>query len=303
MVAAARGRGLSIGLVPTMGALHDGHVRLIERCRAEAGWVAVSIFVNPTQFGPNEDYGRYPRSLKADLERCESAGADLVWTPTAATIYPSGVHSTYVEVPGLSNVLEGASRPGHFRGVATVVTKLFVGVGPDLAVFGQKDYQQQLLIRRMVADLLLPVRIVVEPTVREPDGLAMSSRNRYLNPVHREAALVIPRALERARAAVSAGQRSAGRIRQILRETIESTASARLDYAVVARAETLEPLDRLEPGTHAVALVAVRFGTTRLLDNMLLTVDEGSPDSPLGSAPTPGVPEIAPSDTGGFPQA
>ena len=192
-VARARDAGRVVGLVPTMGALHDGHVRLIERCRAEAGWVAVSIFVNPTQFGPNEDFTRYPRTFEQDMARSRDAGADLIFAPTPATVYPGGAQSTFVEVPGLSDVLEGASRPGHFRGVATVVLKLFEIVRPDLAVFGQKDYQQQLVIRRMVADLHVPVRIVTEPTVREPDGLAMSSRNRYLNPDERRAALVLSR--------------------------------------------------------------------------------------------------------------
>jgi pantoate--beta-alanine ligase len=253
-----------------MGALHDGHVRLIERCRAEAGWTAVSIFVNPTQFGPGEDFTRYPRTLEADQARCRDAGADLIFAPTAATIYPSGPQSTWVEVPGLSEVLEGASRPGHFRGVATVVLKLFEIVRPDVAVFGQKDYQQQLLIRRMVADLHVPVRIVTEPTVREPDGLALSSRNRYLSPPDRQAALVLHHALTRARRAVLGGEPSANRVRQILRETIESNESVRLDYAEVADADTLEPLDQLGPGSRAVALVAARVGSTRLIDNILL---------------------------------
>ena len=198
----ARGRpgtqaGLRVGLVPTMGALHEGHVRLIERCRAEAGFVVVSIFVNPTQFGPAEDLARYPRTLDDDLEKCARAGADLVFTPTEEIIYPRGRSATFVEVPGLSHVLEGAIRPGHFRGVATVVLALFEIVRPDLAVFGQKDYQQQLLIRRMVEDLHVPVEIVTEPTVREADGLAMSSRNRYLDAEERQAATVLSRALGR----------------------------------------------------------------------------------------------------------
>jgi pantoate--beta-alanine ligase len=270
-VAGARDRGPVVGLVPTMGALHDGHVRLIERCRSEAGCVAVSIFVNPTQFGPNEDFTRYPRTLEGDLARCRAAGADFVWAPTPATVYPNGPQSTWVEVPGLSEILEGASRPGHFRGVATVVLKLFEVVRPDLAVFGQKDYQQQLLIRRMVADLHVPVRIVTEPTVREPDGLALSSRNRFLNPDERREAAVLYAALTRAREAVMGGETSANRVRQILRETIEFTESVRLDYAEVADADTLEALDHLGPGSRAVALVAARVGTTRLIDNLPIT--------------------------------
>lgn len=270
-VTRAREGGRVVGLVPTMGALHDGHVRLIERCRDEADWVAVSIFVNPTQFGPGEDFSRYPRTLEADLDRCRAAGAKLVFSPTPAAIYPNGPQSTFVEVPGLSDVLEGASRPAHFRGVATVVLKLFEIVRPDVAVFGQKDYQQQLVIRRMVQDLHVPVRIVTEPTVREPDGLAMSSRNRYLDPDERRAALVLYRALARAREAVLGGESSANRVRQILGETIKSNERVHLDYAEVADADTLEPLDRLGPGSRAVALMAARVGSTRLIDNLALT--------------------------------
>jgi pantoate--beta-alanine ligase len=270
-VAAARHRGLRIGLVPTMGALHDGHIRLIEQCRAESGSVVVSIFVNPTQFGPHEDWERYPRTLNGDRAQCTAAGADLVFAPTAATVYPHGPRSTFVEVPGLSDILEGASRPGHFRGVATVVLKLFEIVRPDLAVFGQKDYQQQLLIRRMVEDLHLPVAINSVPTVREPDGLALSSRNRYLSPAERDAATALYRALERAQQAVTRGEREGNRVRQILRQTIESEALARLDYIEVASADTLEPLDDLAPPRPAVALLAAWVGSTRLIDNMLLT--------------------------------
>ena len=195
-VAQARAHGHRVGLVPTMGALHDGHVRLIADCRALADWVVVSIFVNPTQFGPGEDLDRYPRSLDEDLVRCAAAGASMVFAPTASTVYPRGSPSTFVEVPGLSDILEGASRPGHFRGVATVVLKLFEIVRPDLAVFGQKDYQQQLLVRQMVADLHVPVAIHTSPTVRESEGLALSSRNRYLKLDERQAAIVIYRSLE-----------------------------------------------------------------------------------------------------------
>jgi pantoate--beta-alanine ligase len=270
-VARAREAGLVIGLVPTMGALHDGHIRLIERCRAEAGRVAVSIFVNPTQFGPNEDFTRYPRPIEDDLARCRAAGVDLVFAPTASEIYPNGPQSAWVEVPGVSDILEGASRPGHFRGVATVVLKLFEIVRPDVAVFGQKDYQQQVVIRRMVDDLHVPVRIVTETTVREPDGLAMSSRNRYLAPPERQAATVLYEALKRARQAVLGGEVSANRVRQMMRETIESREGVRLDYAEIVDADTLGLLDQLGPGARAVALVAVRVGSTRLIDNLPLT--------------------------------
>jgi pantoate--beta-alanine ligase len=270
-VTTARDGGRRIGLVPTMGALHDGHVRLIADCRGEVGFVVVSIFVNPTQFAPGEDFERYPRPIEADVARCEAAGADVVFAPSASVIYPHGSRSTFVEVPGLSDILEGASRPGHFRGVATVVLKLFEIVRPDLAIFGQKDYQQQLLIRRMVEDLHVPVDVQTRPTVREPDGLALSSRNRYLNPQERRAAPMLYRALERATRAVAAGERRGDRVRQILRETIESEQLVRIDYAEVADADTLAALDNLDPGRRAVALVAARVGTTRLLDNAVLT--------------------------------
>jgi pantoate--beta-alanine ligase len=270
-VTAARAQGKSIGLVPTMGALHAGHVELVKHCRNNCGFVVVSIFVNPTQFGPGEDFERYPRPLADDVRQCETAGADLVFAPGVATVYPGGPDSTMVEVPRLSGILEGASRPGHFRGVATVVLKLLEIVRPDLAVFGQKDYQQQLLIRRMVADLHLQVELHTRPTVREPDGLALSSRNRYLNPEERQAACVLSRALGQAREAVVRGEVSAKRVRQILRETIESERLVKLDYAEVADAETLEALDLLGAGRRAVALVAAKVGSTRLIDNGLLT--------------------------------
>jgi len=269
-VAAARDLGERVGLVPTMGALHAGHSRLIAQCRAESGLAVVSIFVNPTQFGPAEDFDRYPRTVADDLARCETAGADLVFAPDAATLYPNGLGSTFVEVPGLSDVLEGASRPGHFRGVATVVLKLFEIVQPDLAFFGQKDYQQQLLIRRMIADLHVPVELRVCPTFRDQDGLALSSRNRYLNPPERRAAAVLYRALERAKHAVAGGQRQADPIRQILRETLESETLIKCEYAEVANADTLEPLGDLGSRRRAVALLAARVGATRLIDNTML---------------------------------
>jgi pantoate--beta-alanine ligase len=269
-VASARGSRERIGLVPTMGALHEGHGRLIERCHSKADLTIVSIFVNPTQFGPTEDFERYPRSLEDDFKLCQSSGAAVVFAPTVQALYPSGPQSTFVEVPHLSDILEGASRPGHFRGVATVVLKLFEIVAPDLACFGQKDYQQQLLIRRMVRDLHLSVEIDTCPTMREADGLAMSSRNRYLSPDERKAAAVLFRALEKARTAALAGEHQAARVRQILRETIESEPLASLDYAEVASAENLDPLEDLGRDSLAVALLAVRIGNTRLIDNMVL---------------------------------
>jgi pantoate--beta-alanine ligase len=271
-VAAAKADGRTVGFVPTMGALHEGHVRLIEHCRDRSDFTVVSIFVNPTQFGPSEDFDRYPRTLDDDLSKCREAGVDLVFIPTRTDVYPRGeAVSTFVEVPGLSHVLEGEIRPTHFRGVTTVVMSLFNIVRPDLAVFGQKDYQQQLLIRRMVDDLHVGVEVVTAPTIREPDGLAMSSRNRYLDPRQRQGATVLHRALEAARGRVAGGERDADRVRQILQSTIESEETARLEYAVVVDAETLAELDDIAPGRSAVALLAARFGTTRLIDNARLT--------------------------------
>jgi pantoate--beta-alanine ligase len=270
-VSRARAEGRRVGFVPTMGALHEGHTRLIERCRGEAGHVVVSIFVNPTQFGPTEDLTRYPRTLSEDLRKCAVAGADLVFVPTEAVIYPRGRSATFVEVPGLSEVLEGACRPGHFRGVATVVLALLEIVRPDLAVFGQKDYQQQLLIRRMIQDLHVPVELITEPTIREPDGLAMSSRNRFLSTPERIAAAVLFRALQRARDSVIRGERDANRVRQILDQTVSLERLVTLDYAEVADANSLERLVEIVPERRAVALVAARVGSTRLIDNALLT--------------------------------
>jgi pantoate--beta-alanine ligase len=271
-VKTARAEAKLIGLVPTMGALHEGHVRLIEECRKEAGYVVVSVFVNPTQFGPNEDYQRYPRTLDLDRQRCQEGGADLVFAPDAATMYPRGSRATtFVEVPELSEILEGAIRPGHFRGVATVVLKLFEIVAPDLAFFGEKDFQQIVVIRRMVADLNLPPEIRAVGTVREPDGLAMSSRNRYLSLDERRAATVLSRALRKAVEVVGEGERTGDRVRQVLRETIELETLAKLDYAEVVDTDTLEPLDAITPGRRAVALLAVRIGATRLIDNAILT--------------------------------
>jgi pantoate--beta-alanine ligase len=269
-VSAARGDQKRIGLVPTMGALHAGHVALLTHCRAATGYVIVSIFVNPTQFGAGEDFTRYPRTLEADVRQCEGAGADLIFAPAVATVYPGGAQSTFVEVPGLSDVLEGASRPGHFRGVATVVLKLCEIVRPDLTVFGQKDYQQQLLIRRMIADLHVPLDLHTCPTVREADGLALSSRNRYLSAEERRAAAALYRALGHAAETVQRGEQAGDRVRQILRETLESERLVTVDYVEVADADTLEPLAVLGGGRRAVALVAAKIGSTRLIDNWLL---------------------------------
>lgn len=255
------------GFVPTMGYLHEGHLSLVRRARAENDRVAVSIFVNPTQFGPHEDYARYPRDLERDLRLLEPLGVDLVFIPSVEEMYPPGFQ-TWVIVEEVSRPLEGASRPGHFRGVATVVAKLFNILQPDRAYFGQKDAQQTVVIRRMVQDLNIPVEIVICPTVREPDGLAMSSRNTYLNPEERRAATVLFRALQAAKARYEAGERDAERLREAMREVIRAEPLARIDYVSVAHPETLQELERVEGP--ALLSLAVYIGTTRLIDNLML---------------------------------
>jgi pantoate--beta-alanine ligase len=268
-VAEARGRGLAIGLVPTMGALHAGHASLIRAAREETGYVVVSIFVNPTQFGPQEDYSRYPRSLGKDMELCERERVDLVFAPEGAEMYPPGFR-TFVEVQELQDVLCGHSRPGHFRGVATVVLKLFTIVQPNIAFFGQKDAQQARIIRQMVDDLDLSVQVRVCPIVREPDGLALSSRNQYLDAEQRREASRIPQALEEIRERIARGDRDATSLRKILASRLESIPGAVLDYAALVNADTLKPLNRL--GGDVLVAVAVKFGATRLIDNILLSV-------------------------------
>jgi pantoate--beta-alanine ligase len=255
------------GFVPTMGYLHEGHLSLVRRARAENDRVAVSIFVNPTQFGPHEDYARYPRDLERDLRLLEPLGVDLVFVPSVEEMYPPGFQ-TWVIVEEVSRPLEGASRPGHFRGVATVVAKLFNILQPDRAYFGQKDAQQTVVIWRMVQDLNIPVEIVICPTVREPDGLAMSSRNTYLNPEERRAATVLFRALQAAKARYEAGERDAERLREAMREVIRAEPLARIDYVSVAHPETLQELERVEGP--ALLSLAVYIGTTRLIDNLML---------------------------------
>jgi pantoate--beta-alanine ligase len=269
LVAGARRSGKSIGLVPTMGALHEGHASLIRQARAATGYVVVSIFVNPTQFGPNEDLSRYPRPLEADLAVCTTCGADVAFVPSVESIYPAGFR-TFVEVTGLQDVLEGASRPGHFRGVATVVLKLFNLVQPDIAWFGQKDAQQVSIVKQMVRDLALPLEIRVGPTVREADGLALSSRNQYLTPTQRQAAVVLAQALEAAQASIAAGERDASRVQKAMARLINAAPGAELDYAAVVDAENLQPLGTLHGPT--LLALAVRFGTTRLIDNALVAL-------------------------------
>ena len=265
----ARLAGKKIGCVPTMGALHDGHISLVEAARRETDFVVVTIFVNPTQFGPNEDLAKYPRPLEADLAKCRAAGVDLVFNPNVDSVYPSG-DATFVEVPGLSEVLEGAHRPGHFRGVTTIVLKLFNMVLPDVAFFGQKDYQQQLLIRHLVDDLNAPVEIRTCPTVREPDGLALSSRNAYLRPEERQTALALSQALKIAEQSLRDDQQSPVEARARMIEHLTSKPGLVLDYATVADAHSLEELN--EASSEMVALIAARVGTTRLIDNQPISI-------------------------------
>ena len=257
-------------LVPTMGALHRGHAVLVEKARALAGrdgLVVVSIFVNPTQFGPKEDFARYPRPFAADRKLCAAHGADVIFHPTAEAMYAAGA-SAFADEAEVSARLCGASRPGHFRGVCTVVLKLFQIVQPDMAVFGLKDFQQCAVIRRMVRDLNVPVRIVPVETVREPDGLALSSRNRYLTAEDRAQAPVLRRALFAASAAFKAGETSAAKLRRLLLKTIATAPLARLDYAEIADADTLRPVREVRRNT--VLALAVFFGKTRLIDNLWL---------------------------------
>ena len=258
--------GERIALVPTMGALHDGHLSLIERARSSADRVAVSIFVNPLQFGPNEDFERYPRDLNRDLDLCEQAGAHFAFSPSVEEMYPGGEPWTEVVPVHGAEHLCGASRPGHFAGVLTVVAKLFGIVGPDVAVFGQKDYQQLVLIRRMAADLDLDIEVIGAPIVRELDGLAMSSRNAYLSPDERGRALALSRALGRCQALFEQGERNADAFRGLLLDVDGN--GVELEYGEVVDAETLEPLDEVRRG--AVCAVAARVGRTRLIDNTIL---------------------------------
>jgi pantoate--beta-alanine ligase len=257
----------SVGLVPTMGFLHAGHMALVERARRENDYVVVSIFVNPAQFGPREDLGRYPRDMERDLSLLREAGVDLVFAPDVTEVYPEGF-GTYVTVEGLSDKLEGAFRPSHFRGVATVVAKLFNIIPANRAYFGQKDAQQVLVLRRMARDLDFRHEIVVVPTVREPDGLALSSRNSYLNAEERQSALVLSRALSVAEEMYRDGERRATEIRSAMRVLLDATPLVKTDYASVSNPETLEELDRIED--RALVAIAARVGRTRLIDNILL---------------------------------
>jgi pantoate--beta-alanine ligase len=263
--------GLRIGFVPTMGYLHAGHISLVKQARRAVGprgKVVVSIYVNPTQFGPAEDFTKYPRDLKRDLQLCRSAGADVVFTPGDSQMYPGksdGRYSTYVSEVQLARGMEGTSRPTHFQGVTTIVAKLFNCVLPDVAVFGAKDWQQAAVINRMTADLNFPVKIVVAPTLRESDGLAMSSRNKYLNPAEREQATILFRTLEEAKAVVKLAPLPAATLTRRLTKLIATQPAARLDYIAFFDGETLVPAKTVSRGTHMA--LAVFLGKTRLIDN------------------------------------
>jgi pantoate--beta-alanine ligase len=262
-------RDRTIGFVPTMGALHEGHLSLVRLARERTERVVASVFVNPTQFGPSEDFTRYPRQPEKDAEMLEAAGCDLLFLPDVATIYPPG-NATFVEPAGAAEGLEGACRPGHFRGVATVVLSLFNLVQADVAVFGEKDAQQLAVVQQVVRDLHLPVEIVAGPTVREADGLAMSSRNAYLSPEERRAAAVLYRALRAAEGAIAAGERRGSEVRRLLREVLDSEPLARVEYAEVVDADSFQPVELLSG--RLVLPLAVRIGGTRLIDNIRLEI-------------------------------
>jgi pantoate--beta-alanine ligase len=267
----ARADGKTIGFVPTMGYFHEGHLSLMRRAKAECDLCVVSLFVNPTQFGPSEDFQRYPRDFARDAAMAESVGVDLLFAPEVEEMYPEG-YQTYVEVTEVTRRLEGAARPGHFRGVATVCTKLFNIVQADRAYFGKKDYQQLKVIQRMVKDLNIPTEIVPCETVREPDGLAMSSRNVYLKPDERQAATVLYRALCAGRDAILAGERDAKKVKVLVEQVIATEPLVKTEYVDVADAETLEPLTDLQ-GEVLISLAA-RVGVARLIDNITVTVPD-----------------------------
>jgi pantoate--beta-alanine ligase len=269
-VRAARVQGKTIGLVPTMGALHDGHISLVRAAKSRCDFVVVSIFVNPTQFGPNEDFSRYPRTFEADRQKLEAEGVDVLFAPSVEELYPKGA-MTFVTVEEMSGRLDGRSRPGHFRGVTTVVSKLFHIVEPDAAFFGQKDAAQASIIRRMVRDQMFPVEIVVSPIVREADGLALSSRNAYLSPNERNQATVLSRALRELQARYEAGERESENLIAAARQVFASEPAVHVDYIALVDPETLEDVPSAQNGT--LAAVAAFVGTTRLIDNVMLGIE------------------------------
>jgi len=269
-----RRRGRSISLVPTMGFLHEGHLSLVRLSRAAADITVVSLFVNPTQFGPKEDLNTYPRDFERDAAMLRAEGADYLFAPAAEDMYASE-HRTFVEVRDLQDKLCGRSRPGHFRGVCTIVLKLFNLVQPDCSVFGQKDAQQALILKRMIADLNVPVRMIVGPIVREADGLALSSRNSYLSPQERAEATVLFQSLRLAEGLVRGGERDAGKVIEAMRELIDGVASSRIDYIAIVDPDSLEPVTVIDRDVRA--LLAVYIGTTLLIDNLRISPDPGRP--------------------------
>lgn len=286
--AEVRSQTKSLALVPTMGALHEGHLSLVRQAKIQCDVVVVSIFVNPTQFGPTEDFARYPRNPEKDFELLESAKVHAVLAPSVEEVYPAGF-STFVDPGHIATILEGAQRPGHFRGVATVVLRLFNIVRPDIAFFGQKDYQQVVIIRRLVEDLNLPVRIVVCPIVRDADGLARGSRNVYLSSDDRKAAVLLSRSLKRAEEMAQAGEADAEKLVEEMRRMFSAEPRLQLDYAAIVDAATLEPVTHALPGS--VALVAARFGTLRLIDNLIFGPPGASPEMKLQLALTARAPD------------
>ena len=271
VVKAARGKGQIIGLVPTMGALHIGHISLIETAVKKCGFVVVSIFVNPTQFGPGEDFEKYPRPIEADLDICKKAGVNLVFEPKPEQMYP-GENLTWVNVEKLTEPLCGKSRPGHFRGVTTICAKLFNIVQPDIAFFGQKDAQQAIVIKRMVADLNMPLEIVICPTIREPDGLAVSSRNQYLDKQQRQDAAYIYKSLEKCREMVNAGKIETDEIIDQMKKVLRQKSSIEIEYISIVDSETLETVERI--AGKVLAAVAVRLGPARLIDNIMIDTNK-----------------------------
>jgi pantoate--beta-alanine ligase len=297
---AIRGQGGTIGFVPTMGAFHEGHRSLMRAARAGHDFVVVSLFVNPLQFGPAEDLDRYPRDLDGDLAVAAAEDVDLVFAPSVAEMYPHGPPATTVHVDGLVEGLCGAGRPGHFDGVATVVTKLFALVGPATAYFGRKDAQQLAVVRRLAADLNLPVEVVGCPLVRESDGLAMSSRNRHLSGAERSAATVLFRALSSGADLVRSGERDAGRLRRVVANVATTEELVRLEYAEVVDADSLRPLEVLSPGARGgpdgndvLVAVAARVGAVRLIDNLSLRIDAVGASVDLGVTVAPTSPREA----------
>lgn len=269
IVASQRQQGCRIGCVPTMGALHPGHISLIEECSKHVDFVLVTIFVNPTQFGEGEDLGKYPRPLEDDLASCREAGVDCVYSPEISSLYPDG-YDTWVEVGGMSTILEGECRPGHFRGVTTIVAKLFNIIQPDVACFGAKDYQQQSILRKMVRDLNMPIEMIICPTIREADGLAMSSRNQYLSTKHRQTALCLSQALQLAEERLTSGKTDVPAIEQEMLNHLNSYSDVRPEYAVIRDPDSLNELENPQP--EMVALIATYVGQTRLIDNRRISL-------------------------------